>query len=452
MRPVRTGSAHRGRPDSPLPAHRRRPDRPARRHHCGRQRARPPDRPRAVRRRSASSSRAPATARSTCSTRRGPRPPSSSAGVPTAWPQRCGPRRTTRACSADPEHEGVLRLGDLHGAPGLRAASRAGTRRWGRSSGAAVRVGPRVFGQLYLSEKAGGFTRRTRTSSWRWPAPPASPSRTRSSTPRPSGASTGCAPARTSPRCCCEDIDEEEALEHIAATAREVARADTAALALPGVGGELVLELAVGTARRAPRRADAARRAGARRSWPTGQGMLATRPHRGPPVRRPRHAAFGPALYAPLQSAGGRRRRAHPAAAGRRPPFDGSDLATAESFAAQAALAYVLAAARQAQDVAALLDERERIARDLHDLAIQQLFATGMQLETVRRRAGAGCDPASWPASSTRPSTTWTVRPGDPARSCTRCATRTRRTASSSACGGRRRWRAPAWGSRRRWS
>ena len=43
-------------------------------------------------------------------------------------------------------------------------------------------------------------------------------------------------------------------------------------------------------------------------------------------------------------------------------------------------------------DVAALLDERERIARDLHDLAIQQLFATGMQLETVRRRAERGVD------------------------------------------------------------
>ncbi|MGY4643037.1 sensor histidine kinase [Cellulomonas sp. URHB0016] len=77
-----------------------------------------------------------------------------------------------------------------------------------------------------------------------------------------------------------------------------------------------------------------------------------------------------------------------------RPVFEERDLATAESFAAQAALAYVLAEARHAQDVAALLDERERIARDLHDLAIQQLFATGMQLETVRRRAARGVDPS----------------------------------------------------------
>src|SRR5690625_6014807 len=70
------------------------------------------------------------------------------------------------------------------------------------------------------------------------------------------------------------------------------------------------------------------------------------------------------------------------------------DLTTAESFAGQAALALVLAEARQAQDLAALLDERERIARGLHDLAIQQLFATGMQLETIRRRAAQGVEPA----------------------------------------------------------
>ena len=43
-----------------------------------------------------------------------------------------------------------------------------------------------------------------------------------------------------------EGIDEEEALEHIAATAREVAHADTAALALPGLGGRLLIELADG--------------------------------------------------------------------------------------------------------------------------------------------------------------------------------------------------------------
>jgi signal transduction histidine kinase len=93
---------------------------------------------------------------------------------------------------------------------------------------------------------------------------------------------------------------------------------------------------------------------------------------------------FGPALYVPLRSGGQSvgvlllLRRA-----GSR-PFTPSDLALSQTFAAQAALAFVLAEARAAQDVAALHDERARIARDLHDLAIQQLFAAGMQLERAR--------------------------------------------------------------------
>ncbi|MZG16208.1 histidine kinase, partial [Streptomyces sp. SID5914] len=34
-------------------------------------------------------------------------------------------------------------------------------------------------------------------------------------------------------------------------------------------------------------------------------------------------------------------------------------------------------------------EDRDRIARDLHDLVVQRLFATGMMLESTRRRPGA---------------------------------------------------------------
>jgi signal transduction histidine kinase len=70
--------------------------------------------------------------------------------------------------------------------------------------------------------------------------------------------------------------------------------------------------------------------------------------------------------------------------------FDQADLMTAESFASQAAVVLVLGEARHADDVKSLFDERERIARDLHDLAVQQLFATGMRLETARRQVTEG--------------------------------------------------------------
>ncbi|MFB7225372.1 sensor histidine kinase [Streptomyces sp. NPDC056227] len=40
---------------------------------------------------------------------------------------------------------------------------------------------------------------------------------------------------------------------------------------------------------------------------------------------------------------------------------------------------------RESAEQIALLEDRDRIARDLHDLAIQRLFATGMTLQSVVR-------------------------------------------------------------------
>ncbi|WP_303324307.1 sensor histidine kinase, partial [Actinomyces radicidentis] len=47
---------------------------------------------------------------------------------------------------------------------------------------------------------------------------------------------------------------------------------------------------------------------------------------------------------------------------------------------------FELADAQHAEEMATLLDERARIGRDLHDLAIQQLFATGMQITAAKQR------------------------------------------------------------------
>lgn len=51
-----------------------------------------------------------------------------------------------------------------------------------------------------------------------------------------------------------------------------------------------------------------------------------------------------------------------------------------ESFAGQAALTLVLAEAQQDNEDFAVLKDRDRIGRDLHDLVIQRVFATGMLL------------------------------------------------------------------------
>jgi signal transduction histidine kinase len=55
------------------------------------------------------------------------------------------------------------------------------------------------------------------------------------------------------------------------------------------------------------------------------------------------------------------------------------------SFAAQAAVALELAERRRDAERFAVFEDRDRIARDLHDLVIQRLFATGMQLEGAAR-------------------------------------------------------------------
>ncbi|WP_189449464.1 sensor histidine kinase [Streptomyces abikoensis] len=67
------------------------------------------------------------------------------------------------------------------------------------------------------------------------------------------------------------------------------------------------------------------------------------------------------------------------------PAFTEDEIRPLEGFAGQAALALELAERRRDAEQLALLEDRDRIARDLHDLAIQRLFATGMTLQSATR-------------------------------------------------------------------
>lgn len=64
-----------------------------------------------------------------------------------------------------------------------------------------------------------------------------------------------------------------------------------------------------------------------------------------------------------------------------RHPFDDADLDMAMTFANHAAVALELADARAHQQRVSLLEDRDRIARDLHDHVIQRLFAAGLTLQ-----------------------------------------------------------------------
>ncbi|WP_189527906.1 sensor histidine kinase [Streptomyces sindenensis] len=98
---------------------------------------------------------------------------------------------------------------------------------------------------------------------------------------------------------------------------------------------------------------------------------------------------FGPSMMLPLQS-GGRLigTLALPRRRGERPYTD-LDRLLATQFASQAALALVLADAQADREQLAVYEDRDRIARDLHDLVVQRLFATEMMLESTRRRAAS---------------------------------------------------------------
>jgi two-component system, NarL family, sensor histidine kinase DevS len=68
-------------------------------------------------------------------------------------------------------------------------------------------------------------------------------------------------------------------------------------------------------------------------------------------------------------------------------PASDEDAIQLSTFAGQAALALERAQAQEERQQLAVLEDRERIARDLHDVVIQRLFATGMQLQGAVHQA-----------------------------------------------------------------
>ena len=189
--------------------------------------------------------------------------------------------------------------------------------------------------------------------------------------------------------------EEDDALTLIAHRVRQVAHADTAALILPSIGDRWICEIAdgeharelVGTFFPSEGRAltTLAHQTGLvvaslEDAWQDGDLLV------------PQLARFGPALYAPMihrgRGVGVMLLLRSPGAA----PFTAQDLEIAELVAGQATMAFELADAQHAEEMATLLDERARIGRDLHDLAIQQLFATGMQISAVRERLARARD------------------------------------------------------------
>ncbi|MGW6404093.1 GAF domain-containing protein [Streptomyces sp. NPDC055134] len=99
----------------------------------------------------------------------------------------------------------------------------------------------------------------------------------------------------------------------------------------------------------------------------------------------PQWAGLGPVAAVPLATSGKARGVLILGRVPGRPPFGDLDTGPLLGFADQAALALELAERRRDAEQILLLQDRDRIARDLHDLAIQRLFAAGMTLQSAQR-------------------------------------------------------------------
>ncbi len=177
-----------------------------------------------------------------------------------------------------------------------------------------------------------------------------------------------------------------EALADITRQALELSSADLAVLALPDEEGRrLTITYAEGEGAGATRGlvlpADESLSG---RVLATGEPLTSADfagDERAAAAARGAMSRIGPAIVFPLGVPGNVRGvltvgRLHGAA-----PFPLAQADMAASFAAQAGVALELAASRAEAQRLSLYEDRDRIARDLHDLVIQRLYATGMSLE-----------------------------------------------------------------------
>ena len=295
-------------------------------------------------------------------------------------------RRADRRPAADPVARPVRRppLGRVSGRPSADVGF----------LGVPIRVRDEVFGNLYLTESAARASSPPRTRSWsgRWPPPPASRSRTPGCSSRRAAPAVAAGLDRRSPASCCRPTATSRCESLAAAGARDRRRrrrhrraAELGRGPADGRGGRR--STGRRRARRATRTPTRTRSAGV--AIEHGRSML---------VADATDWTISVHLREPLSRSArswwcrwSRRRRARRAVVGRmrgRPGFDaerprhGHDVrqprrASPSSWPTRG----------PTEQRIALLEDRDRIARDLHDHVIQRLFAAGLTVDGVARRS-----------------------------------------------------------------
>lgn len=293
--------------------------------------------------------------------------------------------------------EGVLLLEDLTKHPAYRGLP-AGHPPMHTFLGVPVMAGGIVLGRLYLAEKEGGFTAEDVETVTLLAAAAAVAMDNARLYQQAQDRERWAQVSQEITAALLEGTEEEDVLQLIARRIREVADADGSAIVLPSLDASWMVEIVDGEQMRPILGHTLPPDGPAIEAVTTAHGVLVDSIARDYERFIPEARIFERALYAPLLAHGeGDDGAGATQSLGvlilfrlpGRPAFSAQDLAIAADFGSQAALALRLAAARHAEDVAALLKERSRIARDLHDLAIQQLFATGMRLEHAKKLLAA---------------------------------------------------------------
>ncbi|MGW5494569.1 sensor histidine kinase [Streptomyces olivaceoviridis] len=190
--------------------------------------------------------------------------------------------------------------------------------------------------------------------------------------------------------CLMSGSERAQALELIAERAREITGSALAAVALPMADtGSLSVEIAVGAEAEAHRGLvlspqDSLMGLAFSAAAPVSSDDVGHDTRISP--EPPRFGGLGPAVAVPIGTGeGGVRGVVLVAREAGRPVFLAKETEMLRGFAGQAAIAMELAERRRDAQQIAVLEDRDRIARDLHDLAIQRLFATGMTLQSAGR-------------------------------------------------------------------
>ncbi|RZB15803.1 GAF domain-containing protein [Streptomyces sp. F001] len=183
--------------------------------------------------------------------------------------------------------------------------------------------------------------------------------------------------------------DPDRVLHQIAATVRALSGADLVTLAVPLDGGdELVIEAAEGEGAELVRGLVLPTATLAAKVYQSNERITSTALSEEPQAGGGSAAKIdlGPGFLLPLGGGEDVRGVLQVANLAGGTEFSEATMSMISGFADQAALALEIAEHRREAEHLMVLSDRDRIARDLHDLAIQRLFASGLTLNSVLGR------------------------------------------------------------------